>query len=809
MMFLKRIHLKNYRRYHDEDIEFPTGLIGIVGRNGSGKSSLIEAVGWCLYGNSASRTKKDQIKTTGIPETEDCSVTLEIMLGADTVKIIRELKGKNASGYASIFVNGNANAEVRGMNEVSEFIAKRTGMDHVAFFTSVFAKQKELDSLSNLQPGERKKTIMRLLRINKIDDAITAIRRDVRVSVDKISFLQSNLKDIDSLEKQSSKISEEKEETTKQIQEHDSKIKMLLAEVQKRKIEFTIHEKKYRSYNKVGKDLAKTIEQKNSKIEEKEIIESDLKTANVSKKKMNQIAPKVKQYETVKKEKDKFDSLYGKFKEKEGLEEQYSAISPKIRKQEIVNKRIEKNLVKLKGLDQELKKQDKELEKQEANKESINKSISVISTKIKDNCARTSELEEEFHTIKKLGNDGECPTCKRPLKDHFPHVSEYFSKEISKLSDKINADYEKKKKLDLELKSVKKKIAELDVYIDEFERMKTERISIQTQLKGGKKVIATMSRDKTNLVKKLKKFSGLKYNRKHHLTINKQYGQLSKIKDESMKLFADLKRIPILLNRKKQSIDIISKLDKEESIETKNLDSIGYSESEYEKSKESLEESKENHTKTREKWIELKGEITNLIFQIKQIAEDIEEEKEKQITIDKENEKIGSRSKLEKIMNEFRLDLISRIRPILSQRASELFRKITKGKYPSMDLDEDYNIRIEDEGNSFTTDRFSGGEEDLANLCLRIAISQELSERAGGMQANFIALDEIFGSQDEGRKNNILEALSELSNQFKQIIIITHVEDVKEMLPYVLTVKENSDNTIKIETEGIASVAMI
>ncbi len=53
-----------------------------------------------------------------------------------------------------------------------------------------------------------------------------------------------------------------------------------------------------------------------------------------------------------------------------------------------------------------------------------------------------------------------------------------------------------------------------------------------------------------------------------------------------------------------------------------------------------------------------------------------------------------------------------------------------------------------------------------------------------------------------------LYALSELSNQFKQILIITHVEDVKEMLPYVLTVKENSDNTVKIETEGIASVTM-
>jgi len=66
----------------------------------------------------------------------------------------------------------------------------------------------------------------------------------------------------------------------------------------------------------------------------------------------------------------------------------------------------------------------------------------------------------------------------------------------------------------------------------------------------------------------------------------------------------------------------------------------------------------------------------------------------------------------------------------------------------------------------------------------------------------------VFGSQDEERKNNILKALSELSKQFRQILIITHVEDVKETLPYVLTIKENSDNNIEVKTEGIAPISV-
>ena len=199
-MQLKRIRLKNYRRYRDEEIEFPTGITGIVGRNGSGKSTLIEAIGWCMYGNHAARTKKDEIRTTGVQKDQNCSVALEIVLGSDTVRIVRELRGRNASGHASVFVNGSTSAQVHGMTEVSEFVTKRTGMDYVAFFISVFARQKDLDALSAQLPGERKKTIMRLLRINRIDDAIAAIKNDIRTGRDKIELLESGLRDIEPLQ---------------------------------------------------------------------------------------------------------------------------------------------------------------------------------------------------------------------------------------------------------------------------------------------------------------------------------------------------------------------------------------------------------------------------------------------------------------------------------------------------------------------------------------------------------------------------------------------------------------------------------
>ncbi len=105
-------------------------------------------------------------------------------------------------------------------------------------------------------------------------------------------------------------------------------------------------------------------------------------------------------------------------------------------------------------------------------------------------------------------------------------------------------------------------------------------------------------------------------------------------------------------------------------------------------------------------------------------------------------------------------------------------------------------------GKAYSIDRYSGGEVDLVNLCLRISISQELSQRAGGSRIQFIVLDEIFGSQDEERQENILRALQNLTNQFRQILLITHIESIKESLPYVLNIQDSGNNTVRVEEEG-------
>src|SRR5438552_7633550 len=95
----------------------------------------------------------------------------------------------------------------------------------------------------------------------------------------------------------------------------------------------------------------------------------------------------------------------------------------------------------------------------------------------------------------------------------------------------------------------------------------------------------------------------------------------------------------------------------------------------------------------------------------------------------------------------------------------------------------------------------SGGEEDLANLVLRLAISQMIAERAG-QNFSLLILDEVFGSLDEARRFNVVELLRGLQDRFEQVILITHIEPVREGVDRVISVRYDADRGCSIVTES-------
>jgi exonuclease SbcC len=95
---------------------------------------------------------------------------------------------------------------------------------------------------------------------------------------------------------------------------------------------------------------------------------------------------------------------------------------------------------------------------------------------------------------------------------------------------------------------------------------------------------------------------------------------------------------------------------------------------------------------------------------------------------------------------------------------------------------ETLDIRLADELGEREYGMYSGGEAFRANLALRIAISKLLARRAGA-QLRTLIIDEGFGTQDAQGRDLLIQAISSIQSDFELIIVITHIEELKDLFP--------------------------
>ena len=805
-MIIHSLKLKNYRKYKDELIEFPEGLFGIIGNNGAGKTSLIEAIAWAIYGIKGSNTAKELIKREDADPNADCSVELEFTLESDSCRVLRELRGRRQSAYAVLFVNNQLQAE--GINAVTRYLTNKLGMDYNSFFTSIFTKQKELDALSDMTPAIRKKRILKLLRIDSIDVAIKNLRIDKKGSEKIIEGVRATFQDIDELNSNLNTLKKEKITKSKKVKsEKNSVNRAKINRVKAKKLK-DLQERKYTRYQSLDKKLQVHENTKSLKTKSLDDKETELKKLCDSKKTLMPLLPKLKSLKSTKVRKEDLDRLREKFLQKTGFEDQIKSNIDYVNKLKENKIQVINKLKKFKGIETKQKSTESKIDALDKELKELLKKVEQKKGLVKEYKNQRKDFKDEFEKIKKLGQRSKCPTCKKVIGGDLLQIIEHFKKEIEKFDAKIKSDtaligqlckeHDKSSEL---LKETKIDRKTLDNLVKQKAKDLESKNSLDKQIKND-------INKNQKIQEKIKKIGMVKYNKNEHQKIEETLNRLVDLDRQCISLQSNISRIPSV----KKSINALSadlsKVETAVNEVSNSIKSLRFDEETYEKTKNDYDGIDDYFHKKEKDLLNATNELTTNSQEIINTNNQIAAEKKKQKKIKEEENKIEILNALDKIFGEFRMELISRIIPLLSVRASKLFRKITEGKYSSMTLDKNYEILIEDDGKQFPLHRFSGGEEDLASLCLRISISQIIEERTGSEGIHFIVLDEIFGSQDEMRKNNILKSLNDLSSQFRQIIVITHIDDIKDMLPYAFNVIETSDKSSKIISEGTPSLSL-
>lgn len=98
------------------------------------------------------------------------------------------------------------------------------------------------------------------------------------------------------------------------------------------------------------------------------------------------------------------------------------------------------------------------------------------------------------------------------------------------------------------------------------------------------------------------------------------------------------------------------------------------------------------------------------------------------------------------------------------------------------DVRETLDIQIGDELGTRAYENFSGGEQFRVNFAIRVALSQLLAHRAG-TQLQTLIVDEGFGVLDAAGRERVVEAINAASNDFERILVVTHIEELKDQFP--------------------------
>jgi exonuclease SbcC len=183
----------------------------------------------------------------------------------------------------------------------------------------------------------------------------------------------------------------------------------------------------------------------------------------------------------------------------------------------------------------------------------------------------------------------------------------------------------------------------------------------------------------------------------------------------------------------------------------------------------------------------------------RQRVEILDSQRERRQLLEAEREKMAQKiSRLEQLEKAFGKNgvpalLIEQALPQIEDKANELLDRLSAGSMhirfqtqrelkTRADLKETLDIQISDSAGVRDYEMYSGGEAFRVNFAIRLALSEILSQRAGA-RLQTLVIDEGFGSQDAFGRQRLIEAINMVKEDFEKILVITHIDELKDAFP--------------------------
>ncbi len=744
-LMIKSLELTNWKTHKHTKLEFQKGTNILIGKMGAGKSSVLDAISFSLFGTFPS-AKHNRVNLQGIirnvPEQEkEAYAKLVFTANGDEYTVERRIY-QNKSAQATLKKNGDYLQSQP--DRVNEEIAKALKVDYDVFSRAVYSEQNQLDNFLNLRSSERKKQMDELFGLDKFaissDNATTLVNRikdiikekkreiekfnigDIKGQLDLLRKERENLNDgITLSEKKIIEISAEMKEaegrlvSLKELSNKKMKIANEIAELRS-KIDFALKDIKKIEGKKLG-----TLEETESKMLK---VSAMLKDAR-------------------KREQELADSERSKGKEIAALESQIARAEKDMKER----RRIEE---KLNGMPfDDIR---KKLEDETNHIRELETSLASLKAEESDLIKWIAELDKHF---------AKCPLCERELSE------ELKARLIAGKRERTEAVKADTKRHEAELEGKRTYVKKITDDLNEI-KIAEERLK---EYSSTNEIIEQGRRKLESAKKELE-------------TIENERRKAREDYDATLKEENSLKIAKEELSRKAMYEKEIDAMGKAADAKEKERSSINVDEKILDSMQHKVTELNSRHSSILSEISGMKMLLLEKDAQIGDKRRQIDVIEKMELDLRKKEDAVESISKFKESLEETKIELRTMLISSINNILEEIWPEIYPYRdYPSLRLDvssDDYVLQVLVGKNGARWEKVdataSGGERSTACLALKVAFSLVLVPNL-----KWIILDEPTHNLDRAGINKLVTVFNEtLPKIIDQIFIITHDDALRE-----------------------------
>jgi len=808
MVTIISLKATNFRRLNfREPLSFPRGLTIIRGRNEAGKSTILEAILFGLYGDYRVLRELRGGRQSSLVDVINYSssrakveVTFEVEGRRFRVeRIIERSRDVARQVDARLFeVTGSGERLIAtGTRRVNEEVQRLINVDWREMLASNIIAQKDLERLIRLNKGERDKIINMFMGLESYNKAIEELQEEKRSKSSELEKKETEAKMLSERLESLLRLEEDVKKWTRELQEIEQVLPRL--EEEEKKLDGTVQ---------YFEELYKRLQARRSLLEKKRILEENIKRAE---KELQETRQRI---ETIRFELSKNEEKLAKLDiEKKRLEQT-------LVQAEKENTELQSLLARVDELWRSLEESKKEhgrigeelsrLSQRLQGIEKISSSLGVLGEELKKIEEKTKKVKIPapyiYSSIGLVALGATLSILYLPLGilALLLSIVPILLGKLSKQKTLLGLQSEKEKLL-REKNTLEGELRLLERDREEYGKLLERKTEIEEKISQILGQLQTLSRAEgqaslEHYVLQLREKAREQQKRteelrrRHQETLS-EFSSTSQNKQNLAKLLEELssreKERDGEIGGLREQLKTVEAQYSSISIPVPPFEIEGVSTSITEDELEDIEVllqvyRREHGSKSREVASKKadKNRLKQYIEQAEEQLKELPRVKENLDTLGKEikslKTEIEAREKAIEVLRNISAKRRSMFAPSVEQNMNWLISYVTGGRYKAVRINPDnYDVEVYDAeaGKWMRRDIYSGGTNDQFLLAMRIAFTLSLLPSAKGTYPRFLFLDEPLGSSDQERRQQIVRLLAnELTRVFDQIFLVTHVE---------------------------------